>query len=70
MVSGQGDLHRRLVQGSPTMDVTFFHGLGKYPSVTIKDSAGSVIRCKISYPDIQHVRIQSNYLITFEALLN
>lgn len=69
-IPNPGDRHRVVVQSTPTTDSTLFHGMGKEPAVVVVNSANTTIRALVSYPDINHVRVQSNLPITFRLILN
>jgi hypothetical protein len=63
---GSDDKTFRHVQDIPNQSVTIVHGLGKYPAVTIKDTAGTQIEAEITFIDINtiHVALSANFAWT------
>lgn len=59
------------IQNSPASVWTFEHGMNKKPSVTIIDSAGSMILAKITYIDLNNIEIDfDGGLTSGEAICN
>lgn len=52
LIAGTGDKHYVHVQSNPATQWTVNHGLGKYPSTTVVDSAGSVVEGDVNYIDL------------------
>lgn len=66
-----GDKNYVHVQAAPATVWTFTHNLGKKPSVTIIDSAGSMIFAKLTYIDNNNIEIDFNGSATSgEAICN
>lgn len=51
------DRHYAHTQGVPSAVWTIAHGLGKFPAVTVTDSAGSAVHGDIEYLDANTVRL-------------
>ena len=68
--SGGGDLNGSYTQGVPSSAWVISHSLGKYPSVTVIDSAGTLIEGDVSYPDGNTVLIQFASSFAGQAILN
>lgn len=61
---------RTFVQSTPATVWSVNHMLGKYPAVTVFDSAGTEIECGVEYVDLNNVVITSIYAITGTASFN
>tara|TARA_B110000285_G_scaffold156620_1_gene174770 strand:- start:1386 stop:2315 length:930 start_codon:yes stop_codon:yes gene_type:complete len=57
-------------QGLPSATWTIIHGLGKYPSVTAVDSAGSVVVGGVDYIDANNLTISFNASFSGLAYIN
>jgi hypothetical protein len=66
----QGDKHYVHVQSSPATIWTYTHNMGKKPSITIIDSAGSQILAKITYVDSNNVEIDFDGVLTSGEAIN
>lgn len=64
------DLHREYDQGNPALVWVCRHALGKYPSVTVVDTAGTKLIPKIEYVDLNTVRITFNVATSGKAFFN
>lgn len=53
--TGSGDLFYRWDQVSPATIWHVNHGMGKFPTVTVVDSAGHEVRGEVTYIDMNHV---------------
>jgi hypothetical protein len=58
------------IQDVPNMHVTVVHGLGKYPSVTVKDTVGTQIEAMVTYVDMNTVTIDLSALFAWTADFN
>jgi hypothetical protein len=68
IVSDKNYVH---VQSSPAAIWSFTHNMGKKPSVTIIDSAGSIVLAKLTYVDNNNITIDFNGAATSgEAICN
>ena len=52
-----GDLHYAFSQGSPSALWTVTHNLGKYPSVTVIDSAGTTVVGSVTHLDANSLTV-------------
>lgn len=57
-------------QGSASSEWVINHGLGKYPSVTIVDSAGSVVHGDVIYDNDQRLTVRFTSAFSGKAYLN
>ena len=57
-------------QTTPSATWTITHGLGRYPAVTIVDSAGRVVMGDVSYTDDNTVTIAFGAAFSGRAYLN
>lgn len=67
---GQTDKNYKHVQGVSSATWTINHGLNKFPSVTVKDSAGSIVIGEIEYNDKDNVTLTFSGAFSGEAYLN
>jgi hypothetical protein len=58
------------VQNDPQSSWTIAHGLNRYPSVTLVDTAHDQIFGDVSYPDQNHVVISFSAPMSGSAFLN
>lgn len=65
-----GDLHYVYTQASPSSDWTIQHNLGKYPSITVEDSAGSDVIGDWEYVDVNNVILHFAGGFSGKAYLN
>lgn len=66
-----GDKNYVHVQNTSAAIWTITHNMNKKPSVTIIDSAGSIILCKLTYIDLNVIELDFNGTLTSgEAILN
>ena len=65
-----GDKNYIHTQSSPAAIWNYTHGLGKKPSVTIIDSAGSIILAKLTYVDLNTIQIDFNGSATSGEAIN
>jgi hypothetical protein len=68
--TGGGDKSFTFVQSTPAAVVTIAHNLGKHPSVTIVDTAGTVFIPDVEYLDLNSVRVTNGAPFSFTAYLN
>lgn len=61
---------RTYIQTEPATVWSVNHLLGKYPAVTVMDTAGTLIECGIEYVDLNNVVITSAYPISGTASFN
>ncbi|BEG98102.1 hypothetical protein [Bacteroides sedimenti] len=64
------DKQYKYSQGMPSTVWFITHNLGKRPSVTVVDSAGSVVEGQVEYLDNNNVRVSFAYEFSGEAYLN
>lgn len=57
-------------QGVPASTWYIEHNLGKNPSITVVDSANSVVQGDYEYNDINHCTLKFEYPFTGKAFLN
>lgn len=43
------------------------HGLGRYPAVTVLDSAGSQVECSVTHTDLNNVVVTLSYAVSGTA---
>jgi hypothetical protein len=67
---GHDDKHYKHVQGVSSATWTIAHNLGKFPSVTVKDSAGSIVIGEINYNDNNNITLTFSGAFSGEAYLN
>lgn len=65
-----GDLNYTHAQGPAASEWLITHSLGKYPSVTVIDSAGSQVEGEIEYIDTNNLRLIFSAAFTGNAYLN
>jgi len=68
--AGKGDLHFTYVQGVPSTSWSIQHNLGKFPSITVIDSAGTVVTGQYTYNDINNVTLTFSAPFAGTAYLN
>ena len=68
--AGEGDLHFTYVQGVPSTSWSIQHNLGKFPSITVIDSAGTVVTGQYTYNDINNVTLTFSAPFAGTAYLN
>ncbi len=68
--AGTGDLHFTYVQGVPSTSWNIQHNLGKFPSITVIDSAGTVVTGEYTYIDINNVTLTFSAPFAGTAYLN
>jgi|GEM_PF-2430467 hypothetical protein len=64
------DKNRVHVQMLPVVTLTFEHGLGKRPAVTIVDKSGNEIEGDIKYIDDNNIEINFQYPTLFDLYMN
>lgn len=64
------DKHYKHVQGTPSASWIVSHGLGKYPSVRVFDSAGTEVVGAVDYTDLNNLTITFSAAFSGEAYLN
>lgn len=57
-------------QTTPSATWTITHGFGRYPAVTIVDSAGSVVMGKVDYVDDNTITVSFEAAFSGKAYLN
>lgn len=67
---GDGDLHYRHVQGVAASTWIVVHNLGKYPTVAIVDSGGSVVVGEIRYDSTSQCTLTFAFAFSGEAYAN
>ena len=67
---GHDDKNYKHVQGASSATWTIAHNLDKFPSVTVKDSAGSIVIGEIEYNDTNNVTLTFSGAFSGEAYLN
>ena len=67
---GYNDKTYKHVQGLSSATWNIAHNLGKFPSVTIKDSAGSIVIGEIQYNDDNNITLTFSGAFSGEAYLN
>lgn len=68
--SDEGDKHFTFVQSTPAQVWTITHNLGKNPSVSVADTAGSWVVGQVDYINNNELRITFNAPFPGEAYLN
>lgn len=66
-LSGASYVH---TQSVPEADWSIAHGLGRYPSVTVVDSAGTVVFGNVEYVSVNLVNVHFNGAFGGAAFLN
>lgn len=69
-INNGGDLHFTFGQTAASDEWLIYHGLGKFPSVAIVDSAGDEVEGDVSYVDANTVRVRFSAAFTGKAYLN
>lgn len=69
-LKGSKDKHYRHVQGASTNFWVIPHNLGKFPSVVVKDSAGTTVIGEINYVDENNITLIFSGAFSGEAFLN
>lgn len=64
------DKHYTHTQGSPSTEWTIDHNLNKHPSITVVDSAGTVVWCAASYPSLNRVVLSFSAAFSGRAYMN
>ena len=67
---GTGDKNYVHNQIAPVSSVTINHNLGKYPSVTVIDTANSVVIGDVTYIDVNSLTLSFSAPFSFTATLN
>lgn len=65
-----GDLHHTHTQGTAAAEWLITHGLGKYPSVTVVDSAGDQVEGDVNQIDENTLRLSFSAPFAGRAYLN
>lgn len=69
--SGEGgDLHFKFTQSSPSAEWVIPHDLDKFPSVSVRDTAGTDIEGVVSWPSSEQVIIEFSAPFSGVAFLN
>lgn len=69
-VPADADKNYRHVQGTPSAMWVVSHGLGKFPAVTVVDSAGTVAEGEVEYVDSNTVNLYFSAAFAGEAFFN
>lgn len=69
-VSNKQDLHFSYTQGSASSTWVIVHSLGKFPSATIVDSAGTEVEGSINHIDVNNLVISFSSPFSGKAFLN
>lgn len=69
-LKGSKDKHYRHIQGSSSSVWTINHDLEKFPSIVVKDSAGTIVIGEIDYVDNNNVTLTFSGAFSGEAYLN
>jgi hypothetical protein len=64
------DKHFAYDQGVPSSIWTINHGLGKYASIVVTDTAGSIVMGDVQYIDLNNITITFNASFSGSAYLN
>jgi hypothetical protein len=70
MVGGSGDLNFHYTQGAAASTWTITHNLGKYPSVTVIDSANDMVEGVIQYNSVNQLTLTFSGAFSGDAYLN
>ena len=65
-----GDKTYRHIQGSPSNTWVITHNLNKYPSVTVQDSAGSIVLGEITYNSLNNITLTFSGSFSGQAHFN
>ena len=68
--AGEGDLHFTYVQGVAATTWNIQHNLGKFPSITVIDTANTVVTGEYTYNDINNVTLTFSAGFAGKAYLN
>lgn len=68
--TGSGDLYFHFQQVSPSAEWTILHSLGKFPSVMVVDSAGTVVEGAVEYVDADSLKVHFASAFGGDAYLN
>lgn len=68
--SSNADKHFAYDQGIPSSIWTINHGLGKYASIVVTDTAGSIVMGDVQYVDLNNITITFNASFSGSAYLN
>ena len=68
--AGDGDLHFTYVQGVAATTWNIQHNLGKFPSITVIDTANTVVTGEYTYDDINNVTLTFSAGFAGKAYLN
>ena len=68
--AGAGDRHYTHSQGTAATVWNVTHNLGKYPSVTVLDSAREEIEGQVDHLDVNHLNISFSGAVSGSASLN
>lgn len=68
--SGAGDLNYQHTQGPASATWLINHGLGKFPSITVIDSAGEQVEGEVVYLDSNSLQIIFSAAFAGKAFLN
>ena len=63
-------IYTTYVQGVPSTSWSIEHNLGKFPSITVIDSAGTVVTGQYTYNDINNVTLTFSAPFAGTAYLN
>lgn len=69
-VSETGDLSYHFQQATPSAVWTIVHNMGKYPSVMVVDSAGTVVEGAVEYLDANSLKVYFSAPFGGDAYLN
>lgn len=64
------DLHFTFPQPTPLATWTIAHNLGKFPSVSVVDSAGTLVVGEVTYTDANNLQVAFNAAFSGTAYLN
>lgn len=64
------DLYYRHVQAAPSASAIITHSLGKFPSISIKDSSGQAVEGDYTHIDVNTVQVEFSSAFSWEALFN
>lgn len=64
------DLHFTFAQATPLAMWTIAHNLGKFPSVSVVDSAGTIVVGEVTYTDANNLQVAFNAAFSGTAYLN
>lgn len=68
--SGEGDKNYYHSQGTPQEEWVIEHNLGKYPAVTVINSAGEQIYCDVKFDSINQVTLKFGSPLSGSAFMN